>query len=474
MGRISLQTVAMSLQSDREASLGQRLQVGLEAMVADWVFVLRNGDQLAHGALARIAEAARLHANADIIYGDHDMIDDRGHRHAPQFKPDWNLPLFYAHDYIGGVAAFRRDRALALGGFQSGPEGLEVEDLLLRMATASEAQVIHIPRILCHRRWAAEDKSFRPSAESRCQMLRAQFAKRHEKAQVELDRFGHARVIWTLPKPEPLVSLIIPTRDRIDLLRPCIESLRRTAYANLEILIVDNESRRKKTRSYLSGLSGDTRVRVLAHPGPFNFAAINNQAVRSARGTIVGFINNDVEVIEPGWLSELVSHAVRAEIGAVGALLLYPGGSVQHAGVIVGLQGLAGHAHRFFPSQHLGYMRRLQSAQYVAAVTAACLIVDKRKFDEVGGFDDVGFPVALNDVDLCLKLDAAGYRNYYSPYAKLLHKESASRAWDLSRARREAYKRECANFKRKWAHMLAGDPYYNPNLTRTTEDFALL
>ena len=262
------------------ASLGQRLQVGLEGLVADWVFVLRNGDQFALGALARIAEAARLHANADIIYGDHDMIDDRGRRHAPQFKPDWNLPLFYAHDYIGGVAAFRRDRALALGGFQSGPEGLEVEDLLLRMATASEAQVIHIPRILCHRQSAAEGQSSRPSAESRCQMLRAQFAKRHEKAQVELDRFGHARVIWTLPKPEPLVSLIIPTRDRIDLLRPCLESLRRTAYANLEILIVDNESRRKKTRSYLSGLSGDTRVRVLAHPGPFNFAAINNQAVR--------------------------------------------------------------------------------------------------------------------------------------------------------------------------------------------------
>ena len=262
------------------ASLGQRLQVGLEDLVADWVFVLRNGDQFALGALARIAEAARLHNNADIIYGDHDMIDDRGRRHAPQFKPDWNLPLFYAHDYIGGVAAFRRDRALALGGFQSGPEGLEVEDLLLRMATASEAQVIHIPRILCHRQSAAEGQSSRPSAESRCQMLRAQFAKRHEKAQVELDRFGHARVIWTLPKPEPLVSLIIPTRDRIDLLRPCLESLRRTAYTNLEILIVDNESRRKKTRSYLSGLSGDTRVRVLAHPGPFNFAAINNQAVR--------------------------------------------------------------------------------------------------------------------------------------------------------------------------------------------------
>jgi len=217
----------------------------------------------------------------------------------------------------------------------------------------------------------------------------------------------------------------------------------------------------------------DPRVRILARSGPFNFAALNNGAVRVAQGAIIGFINNDIEVIEPGWLSEMVSHAVRVEIGAVGALLVYPGGNVQHAGVIIGLQGLAGHAHRFFPSQHLGYMRRLQSPQYVSAVTAACLVVEKRKFDEVGGFDEVSFPVALNDVDLCLKLHVAGYRNFYSPYAQLLHKESASRAWDFSRDRREAYARECANFKARWAHRLP-DPYYNPNLTQTTEDFALL
>jgi GT2 family glycosyltransferase len=256
-------------------------------------------------------------------------------------------------------------------------------------------------------------------------------------------------------------------------LRPCIESLRRTAYSNIEILIVDNGSRQKRTLSYFSELSKDARVRICTRPGPFNFAALNNAAVRLAQGSVIGFINNDVEAIEPEWLPEMVRHAVRPKIGAVGALLLYPGGNVQHAGVIVGLQGLAGHAHRFFPAEHLGYMRRLQTAQYVTAVTAACLLIEKRKFDEVGGFDEASLPVALNDVDLCLKLHAAGYRNFYTPYARLLHKESASREWDLSRVRREAYERECANLKARWAHMMT-DPYYNPNLTQTTEDFALL
>jgi GT2 family glycosyltransferase len=441
-------------------------------MTADWVVVLRNGDELAHGALARLADRAISHPQADVIYGDHDVVDERRRRHSPQFKPDWNPPLFHAYDYIAGVAAFRRAKALAVGGLKSAFTRLEVDDLLLRVAAASP-EVVHIPRILCHRgsRFVGED--FHQAAQRRCQMLRDQFAGKGDNPTIELDRFAQVRVMWNLPEPEPVVSLIIPTRDRIDLLRPCIESLRRTAYSNFEILIVDNGSRQKRTLSYFSELSKDARVRVCTQPGPFNFAALNNATVRLAQGSVIGFINNDVEAIEPEWLSEMVRHAVRPEIGAVGALLLYPGGNVQHAGVIVGLQGLAGHGHRFFPAEHLGYMRRLQTAQYVTAVTAACLLIEKRKFDEVGGFDEVSLPVALNDVDLCLKLHVAGYRNFYTPYAKLLHKESASRDWDLSRVRREAYERECANFKAKWSHMM-NDPYYNPNLTQATEDFALL
>jgi GT2 family glycosyltransferase len=214
-------------------------------------------------------------------------------------------------------------------------------------------------------------------------------------------------------------------------------------------------------------------MRVVSAPGPFNFSALNNAAARLANGTVLGFVNNDIEVIEPDWLSELVSHAVRPGIGAVGARLLYATGLVQHAGVIVGLGGLAGHAHRFFAPDHLGYMHRLQTPQYLSAVTAACMVVERAKFEAVGGFDEDDFPVALNDVDLCLRLRERGWENFWTPYATLYHKESASRAHDSSRTRRAAYKRECQNFRARWAHVIADDPYYNPNLTRATEDFAL-
>jgi GT2 family glycosyltransferase len=289
------------------------------------------------------------------------------------------------------------------------------------------------------------------------------------------DAFGHLRIVRPAPQPAPLVSLIVLTRDRVGLLRSCIEGLRsKTAYTALEIIIMDNDSRYAKTQSYLRGLQADPRVKVVAAPGPFNFSALNNAAGRLAKGSVLGFINNDIEVIEPDWLSELVSHAVRPEIGAVGARLLYATGLVQHAGVIVGLLGgLAGHAHRFFPADHLGYTHRLQTPQYLSAVTAACMIVERAKFEAVGGFDEKGFPIAFNDVDLCLRLRERGWENFWTPYATLYHKESASRAHDFSRARRAAYDRECQNFRTRWAHVIADDPYYNPNLTRATEDFAL-
>jgi GT2 family glycosyltransferase len=287
------------------------------------------------------------------------------------------------------------------------------------------------------------------------------------------DALGHIRVIAPLPATLPLVTVIIPTRDRVHLLRPCVEGVCRAEYANLEILIVDNASQCRKTRRYLAAVLGDRRISILALPGSFNFAALNNAAVRVARGQILAFLNNDVQCMETGWLMEMVSHAVRPEIGAVGAKLLYPEGSVQHAGVILGLGGLAGHAHRFFPADHLGYMRRLQTAQYVSAVTAACMVLERKKFTEVGGFDEKTFSVAYNDVDLCLKLRSRGYENFYTPYATLYHKESASRARDISRARRSAYARESHSFKARWQHMLATDPYYNPNLTLEKEDFSL-
>jgi GT2 family glycosyltransferase len=463
------------LESAPGATRCEKLNAGLAAARGEWLLVLDNGDALVEGALTRIAHAAQRTPDAAIIYGDHDHVGGPRRRHQPHFKPQWNLPLFLAYDYIT-LAAFRRDCAQAVGGFRSGFEAAEIDDLLLRLVDAAgHAGVVHTARILHHRSVLhphADETAPRPAG--RLRAVADFLARRGDPATVAHNAFGHLRIVRAAPQPAPLVSLIVLTRDRVDLLRSCIEGLRtKTAYPALEIIIMDNDSRYAKTQSYLRGLQADPRVKVVAAPGSFNFSALNNAASRLAKGTVLGFINNDIDVIEPDWLNELISHAVRPEIGAVGARLLYGSGLVQHAGVILGLRGLAGHAHRFFEPDHLGYMHRLQTPQFLSAVTAACMVVERAKFEAVVGFDEDDFPVALNDVDLCLRLRERGWESFWTPYATLHHKESASRAHDLSRARRAAYERECENFRARWAHVIADDPYYNPNLTRDSEDFAL-
>ena len=463
------------LAEPRPRSLAARLNAAMVALAADWVLVLRNGDRLAAGALARIAAAASAHADAAAVYGDHDLLHRRGRRQQPSFKPKWNRPLFIAYDYVGMVA-FRCLAALDVGAFRGDHPGLEVDDLLMRLAAAKgNKSIVHIPRILHHRRQPAlggQDPG--RLAADRGRMVAAHLVRENAGVCAETDRFGHVRVRYRLVEPAPLVSLIVPTRDRLDLLRPCIEGLRQTEYPALEIIVADNGSRRADTRRYLHSLRGDSRLRVLPVPGQFNYAAINNKAVQAARGSVVGFINNDVEVVERAWLADMVAYAMQPGIGAVGCKLLYTEGSIQHAGVVLGLQGLAGHAHRFHPSEHLGYMRRLQASQDIAAVTAACLILEKRKFEQAGGFDEIAFPIAFNDVDLCLRLRGCGYENFYTPYAVLYHRESASRTRDARRPRRAAYAREAGILRHRWGPVLDDDPYYSPHLTRTKEDFSLL
>jgi GT2 family glycosyltransferase len=299
-------------------------------------------------------------------------------------------------------------------------------------------------------------------------------AEREPEAATTLDERGLVRVIRPLPSPAPRVSLLIPTRDRADLLQPCVESLReRTDYPDLEIVVVDNGSTDPATLRYFRRLSRDERVRVLPYAGPFNFSAINNFAARQATGSVLGLVNNDIETIHPDWLREMTAQALRPEIGAVGAKLLYPSDLVQHAGVVIGLGGLAGHAHRFYPAEHPGQIGRLQAPQFFAAVTAACLVVERKKFEEVGGLNEEAFPVAFNDVDFCLKLFERGYRNLYTPYARLYHKESASRASDRSRREIARFRVEAENLRRRWSALIAHDPHYSPNLTRAAEDFSL-
>ncbi len=436
---------------------------------AGWLVHVVNGERLEPDALLRIAAEIADRPDAALVYWDDSNWRGDGLIRTPRLKPDWNADLQWAQDYIGSAAVSCR-QASAVGGADATAGRAAWFDLVVRIADAAGAQgVRHVPRILSHRPAETEETG---DAQARRTSVERLAGTKAAPVSAALDSFGHVRVTWGLPDPAPLVTLVVPTRDRLDLLQPCIDGLlHRTDYPAIEVLVADNESRERETHAYFRSICGDERVRVVPCPGVFNFSAINNRAVGVARGSVIGFINNDIDVMQPDWLREMVGHALRPGIGAVGAKLLYPSGLVQHAGVVVGLNGLAGHAHRFYPAGHPGYMDRLQCAQFFSAVTAACLVLRRATFVEAGGFDEAAFPVAYNDVDLCLRLRQRGLENVWTPYAVLRHKETATRERDHSRARQALYLQESAAFRQRWGHVIAHDPHYNPHLTMTDESF---
>jgi GT2 family glycosyltransferase len=281
-------------------------------------------------------------------------------------------------------------------------------------------------------------------------------------------------VRWPLPSPSPLVSIIIPTRDKVELLTACVESvLGRTDYDPFEILIVDNGSQEQATLAYMSEVSRRANVRVIRSDAPYNYSALNNLAVRQSQGSFICLLNNDTEVVTSEWLTELMRYAVRPEIGAVGAKLLYEDGSIQHAGVIVGMGEAAGHAHRFLRDGDPGYFRQPHVAQYATAVTAACLAVSREKYEAVGGLDEKQLAIAYNDVDLCLKLERHGWRNVYTPHAVLYHYESKSRGNDLAPEHSARYLQELRVLQERWGTRTYMDPLHNPALDRYSESFSI-
>ena len=438
------------------------LNAGMASARDGWLVHLVNGERLEPDTLLRIAAAIAVTPHAALVYWDDTELRGDGLIRAPRLKPDWNADLQWAQDYIGS-AAIACAQALAVGGAHADAGPAAWFDLVTRVAAAAGTDgARHIPRVLSHQ----------PADIGDDVEARAACVARLTGAAAARDARGHVRVTWPLPDPPPRVSLIVPTRDRVDLLRPCIAGLLHgTDYPALEVLIADNDSRDRRTRAYLEAIGRDGRVRVVPCPGAFNFSAINNRVAELARGEVLGFLNNDIEVMAPDWLREMVGHALRPDVGAVGAKLVYPSGLVQHAGVIVGLDGLAGHAHRFYPAGHPGYMGRLHCTQVFSAVTAACLVMRRDAFRAVGGFDEDVFPVAYNDVDLCLRLGTRGLKTVWTPYAVLRHKETATRERDYAAARLVQYRRESAAFREQWGHVIAHDPHYHPLLTRQDERF---
>ena len=452
---------ASSLIDEEIDSIGRALTIA----EGDYVVPLRIGDALSETCLYRFAEALQDRKQPGILYGDHDHLDRQGRRTRPWFKPDWNEEMFFAHDYLSPAVAIAgklaREAVEAIG-----PAADDLSALMLA-ATARAEIIEHVPHILCH----VEDASDEPTP-SRLDAV----AKHLESsgASCTAGAFGTVKVNWPLPRHLPLVSIIIPTKDKADLLEACVEGvLERTAYANFEVLIVDNGSVEKKTLAYLSAKVADPRVEVLPYPGPYNFSAINNFAAKAARGEFLCLLNNDTEIIEPDWLTEMMRYAVRQDVGAVGAKLLYADASIQHAGVVVGVGGAAGHAHRFLSADEPGYFRQAHVAQFVTAVTAACLVVAKSKFVAVDGLDEKELAVAFNDVDLCLKLQSAGCRNVYVPHAILVHHESKSRGSDTSPQHIDRYRRELRVLQERWGTATYKDPLHNPNLDRYSEKFVI-
>ncbi|MBR0672664.1 glycosyltransferase family 2 protein [Neoroseomonas soli] len=441
-----------------------------------WVILMDGNDRLAEQALFRIAREALRHPDAALIYSDEDRIDAQGRRGDPHFKPDFDPELLLAQDYFGRLLAYRRDVLAAVGGLRADAGASACHDLALRAVQAiGPAAVRHIPAILCHV-GGAPGAQTGPASATAQRVVQQALAAAGSAARAVPNPLAPAllRIVHPVPEPEPLVSIIIPTRDRAELLRPCMEGiLHRTDYRAIEVLVADNGSTEPDAIALLAELRDDPRVRVLEEPGPFNYSRINNRAVAQARGEILLLLNNDIEVIEGGWLGELVSHAVRPEIGAVGAKLLYPDGTVQHAGVLLGLgwpRGVAGHIYLGAQGDDPGPFGQLAVTRSAAAVTAACLAVRRTLYDEVGGLDEQNLTVAFNDVDFCLRLHARGYRNLWTPFSVLFHKESASRGDDLTGAKARRFQGEIDYMRSQWAELLDNDPYWNPNLSLTSTE----
>jgi len=457
------------------------IDASLETARGDYMALLDAADTLAPIALELVVEALQREPRARILYSDEDTIDDSGERSAPHFKSDWNPDLLYCHNYVSRLSVYELALVRAVGGFREQFGNQQEYDLLLRAAARADEHLIrHIPYVLYHRRRVREggehgSGSERQSWDMGLRVVQSFFDEYQGGVRVDCGAAPLTyRPRWPIPNSPPLVSVIIPTRDNVGLLETCVSSvLEKTLYPNYEVLIVDNESAEPATIDYLSRVSADPRVRLLEYPGRFNFSAINNYAVAEAAGELLCLLNDDTEVIDPGWLGELVSHACRPEIGCVGAKLLYPDGRIQHAGVICGIGGIAGHSHRYFPETDGGYFSRLLLIQNLSAVTAACLAVRRDVWQSAGGMNEADLPVAFNDVDFCLRVRQAGLRNLWTPYALLRHHESASRGSDIAPRDKKRYFQEIDYMRSRWGNYLHRDPYYSPHLSLKREDFSL-
>jgi O-antigen biosynthesis protein len=445
----------------------------LELATGDYVALLDHDDVLPEHALFMVAQYINAHPNARMFYSDEDKLTLEGRRAAPYFKSDWNPELMRAQNMFSHLGVYETALVREAGGFRKGFEGSQDHDLALRCVDlAGHDKVVHIPHILYHWRIAegstASSGSEKPYAlVAAVRSVEEHLQRNHIEGTVE-QAFGRLPILhvrYTVPSPVPLVSILIPTRDGLALLKQCVDSvLKKTSYPNYEIVIIDNGSEKPETLAWFKSIEQLTKVRVLRDDSPFNFSALNNRAAHIAKGEFLCLLNNDIEVISPDWLGEMVGIACQRGNGAVGASLWYPNDTLQHGGVLIGLGGVAGHMHRLMERGQSGYFGRGVATQNLSAVTAACLVVRKSIYEEVGGLDEE-LKVAFNDVDFCLKVREAGYRNVWTAHAELYHHESATRGSDMDPDKYDRFVGEVRWMENRWGAMFDNDPAYNHNLT---------
>ena len=454
----------------------------LEIATGDYIALMDNDDLLPPHALAYMALAAHQHPQAGLIYSDEDKVTEDNVRQAPYFKCQFNYELFLSQNMISHFGVYRRSVLEEIGGFRVGYEGAQDWDLALRVIEkVGPENIVHVPRVLYH--WRIFPGSTALALEEKDYALKAQI----ESITSHLQRIGKPdtqvypapgipgllRIKHRLPDPLPLVSIVIPTRDRVELLSMCVNSiLEKTAYPNYQIVVVDNGSTDEKALAYLDSIAKDERVKVIRADIPFNYSALNNLGVAQTDGEYLVLMNNDIEITQTDWLEEMLAFACQPDIGCVGAQLWYPNNTLQHGGVVLGIGGVASHAHKGIPRGNFGYFGRASAHQMFSAVTAACLMIRKSTYQAVDGFDET-LKVAYNDVDFCLKVRAQGLRNLYNPFASFIHHESASRGSDQEGSNQQRLAAEAAIMKQRWGALIADDPAYSPNLTLLGDDFSM-
>lgn len=448
----------------------------------EFLALLDHDDLLDPDALLCVAKVIQNDPDVRIIYTDEDKVREDGSRYDPHFKPDWNRDLLHCINYISHLGVYEAALVREVGGLRTGFEGAQDHDLLLRcVEKVTDRQIVHVAKVLYSWRATsgstAASNASKPYATSAGKRAVAQHLKRTTGRDITVNSgpvpFTY-RANWTV-QGDPLVSIIIPTRDHLNVLKVAVDSIiSKTDYKNYELIIVDNGSVESCTLKWFDQIvAQDRRVQVRKDSRPFNYSALNNAAVAKSSGEFVALVNNDIEIISPGWLSEMVGLAQRPGSGCVGAKLYYPDGRIQHAGVVIGIGGVAGHAHLFMPGADLGYFTRLGLRQNYTAVTGACLVVRRSTYDAVGGLNEADLAIAFNDVDFCLKVDEAGFRNVWTPWAELVHHESISRGYEDTPEKQERFIREAKYMKHRWRTHLMKDPAYNQNLTLDTCDFSL-